>query len=317
MKESTCERKHLFVMKESAYTYSGQLFDMHCHPGFSSCAYELLSQAADLGISGFGNVVTPQEYESIINQAEKLPYGFVLGAGLHPWWVENTGAFEETLQRACTNAELSPFIGEVGLDGSERFAAAFSAQKEAFLALLKIIAKKEWAVLSIHSSKAASEVLDLLEKSGVFAERATTWEAETVAFAQDISGGISAYETKGETPAHKIAEKSSAQEIVVIFHWFNGSGEELKRALDAGCYFSVNKRMLNTKRGRAYAIQIPEERLLLESDLPSSEDQAFSAFEWRRVLEETLEELALLRKTDVLTLGNILEQTSKKILRIQ
>jgi TatD DNase family protein len=49
----------------------------------------------------------------------------------------------------------------------------------------------------------------------------------------------------------------------VIFHWYSDSSTALWRAVKAGCYFSVNLRMLNTRRGREYARIIPAERLLL------------------------------------------------------
>lgn len=53
-----------------------------------------------------------------------------------------------------------------------------------------------------------------------------------------------------------------------VFHWFSGTSEELVRAKEAGCWFSVGERMLGTRRGREYARQIPTSRLLLETDLP-------------------------------------------------
>lgn len=56
-----------------------------------------------------------------------------------------------------------------------------------------------------------------------------------------------------------------------VFHWFSGTSEELARAREAGCWFSVGERMLGTRRGREYARQIPSGRLLLETDLPEAE----------------------------------------------
>ena len=51
-----------------------------------------------------------------------------------------------------------------------------------------------------------------------------------------------------------------------IFHWFSGAGDQLTAARAAGCYFSFGPRALATKRGRAYAAQVPPARLLRESD---------------------------------------------------
>lgn len=54
----------------------------------------------------------------------------------------------------------------------------------------------------------------------------------------------------------------------IIFHWFSGTSDQLQQAIKLGCFFSVSKRMLATKRGRAYVQAIPEHRLLLETDAP-------------------------------------------------
>ena len=56
-----------------------------------------------------------------------------------------------------------------------------------------------------------------------------------------------------------------------VFHWFSGTSKELARAREAGCWFSVGERMLDTRRGREYARQIPSGGLLLETDLPEAE----------------------------------------------
>lgn len=53
-----------------------------------------------------------------------------------------------------------------------------------------------------------------------------------------------------------------------ILHWFSGSPSQLRRALDAGCYFSVNPAMVISERGRSLVAQIPRQRVLTESDGP-------------------------------------------------
>ncbi|KGN99754.1 hydrolase [Porphyromonas macacae] len=53
-----------------------------------------------------------------------------------------------------------------------------------------------------------------------------------------------------------------------IFHWFTGSKEELLNAVEKGCYFSVNKSMMNTKKFQSMLSLIPDERLLFETDSP-------------------------------------------------
>lgn len=101
----------------------------------------------------------------------------------------------------------------------------------------------------------------------------------------------------------------------VIFHWFSGSGYELMRARQAGCYFSVGPRMLETKRGRAYAQQIPTEQLLFETDLPSSDEEGQDLS-----IQEYLEQLSCAQETLLELKGEaaleIICATSKKLLEL-
>lgn len=65
-----------------------------------------------------------------------------------------------------------------------------------------------------------------------------------------------------------IEKHTDPANVLCILHWFSGSLAEARRAADAGCYFSVNSAMLAHGRGRALAQNIPEDRLLTETDSP-------------------------------------------------
>jgi TatD DNase family protein len=54
----------------------------------------------------------------------------------------------------------------------------------------------------------------------------------------------------------------------VVMHWFTGNEVETKRAVELGCYFSVNAAMTRTKRGNTLLTRLPIERILTESDGP-------------------------------------------------
>ena len=54
----------------------------------------------------------------------------------------------------------------------------------------------------------------------------------------------------------------------VVLHWFTGSRSEAKRALELGCYFSINAAMLANERYASMVATIPPERLLTETDGP-------------------------------------------------
>jgi len=57
----------------------------------------------------------------------------------------------------------------------------------------------------------------------------------------------------------------------VVLHWFTGSKSEAVRALDMGCYFSINGTMLRSEKAAALVRSIPVERLLTETDGPFTE----------------------------------------------
>ena len=54
----------------------------------------------------------------------------------------------------------------------------------------------------------------------------------------------------------------------VVLHWFSGSKAEARRAVELGCYFSVNAVMLASARGRTLVADLPDDRLLTETDGP-------------------------------------------------
>lgn len=198
-----------------------------------------------------------------------------VGAGLHPWWV---GEYDVAANwdRLYSLVARNRFIGEVGLDLSPRRADTREAQLDALACVAHACARTGRKVLSVHAVRAVDQVLDVLEHASVF-------------------GGLTGN--------------------ACIIHWFSGTSDQLTRARRVGCYFSVNPRMLDSKRGRAYAQAIPADRLLLETDEPASEGAPWSAARVRGSLEETLTQLAALRGDDPAELREQIAQTSRTLLQ--
>lgn len=105
-----------------------------------------------------------------------------------------------------------------------------------------------------------------------------------------------------------------------IFHWFSGSFPQLAQAVDAGCFFSVSTRMLETKRGREYAKAIPLQKLLLETDAPAAVDPErehpsipYSYDQMRRQLAETLQLLSRVRDIGEAELAAIVQQNAREV----
>lgn len=54
----------------------------------------------------------------------------------------------------------------------------------------------------------------------------------------------------------------------VVLHWFNGSRTDVRRAVERGCYFSINEGMLRSVNGERVLRDIPKDRVLTETDGP-------------------------------------------------
>lgn len=57
-----------------------------------------------------------------------------------------------------------------------------------------------------------------------------------------------------------------------VLHWFTGSTSEMNRAVELGCYFSVNREMLRSDRQRNLVASMPPDRILTETDGPFLEN---------------------------------------------
>jgi TatD DNase family protein len=73
----------------------------------------------------------------------------------------------------------------------------------------------------------------------------------------------------------------------VVLHWFTGSLADLRRGLDMGCFFSVNEAMLRSPRGCRLLAEIPDDRILTETDGPFVErdGESIGPGDVRQVLE--------------------------------
>lgn len=238
-----------------------QLIDAHCHLDLMAHPDAVADEATALGLGLFDCGVNPRDFSAANERACRQP-GIIAGVGLHPWWLADGHCGFDEINLLCEVAAQERYIGEVGLDFSTRFAGSEPLQTQALDQLCEALAQHPLTgrVISIHAVRSAGTVLDILESHGLL-----------------------------------IPNPSSP---VIIFHWFSGTSDELVRARDAGCYFSVNERMLASKRGREYARQIPLDRLLLETDAPAEANTETSAQSLIRSLARTSMRIASLKNCD-------------------
>lgn len=79
----------------------------------------------------------------------------------------------------------------------------------------------------------------------------------------------------------------------VILHWFSGSLTELQKAVEFGCYFSINHKMTFSEKGRKIITSIPSHLLLTETDAPFTFDRVITGR--LHSLQETIKNTAIIK----------------------
>ena len=251
------------------------LIDTHCHLDFAGNAAELAAAYAVCG-GALSGTCDPRDFERVRTMFAPFAPRVRVGLGLHPWWVADGTCGEGEVALFERLALGAPLISEVGLDFQPRREGTRDAQIEAF------------ERVCLAASRSSAE----------FPRRVMSIHSSAAAMCT-----LDVLERTGCLDA-----------CTCIFHWFSGSQEELNRAIEAGCLFSVNERMLKTKRGRAYARAIPEERLLIETDFPSKPTPMAIPQDVSPRLGRTMSLLAEARGADERLLAATVAATSERIL---
>jgi TatD DNase family protein len=82
-----------------------------------------------------------------------------------------------------------------------------------------------------------------------------------------------------------------------VLHWFTGSASEAKRAVQLGCYFSLNLEMLKSEPRRGLLASLPREKILTETDGPFTLCDGQSSFP--HDVEAAVQSLAVLLKMEI------------------
>lgn len=251
------------------------LIDAHCHLDFAGNAAELAAAYTACG-GALSGTCDPRDFERVRTMLAPYAPRVRVGLGLHPWWVADGTCGEGEVALFERLAPAAPLISEVGLDFQPRREGTRDAQVEAF------------------------------ERVCVAAAR------PSAEFPRRI---MSIHSSAAATCTLDVLECTGCLDACIcIFHWFSGSQEELTRAIDAGCLFSVNERMLKTKRGRAYARAIPKDRLLVETDFPGKPGTTALAVDVVPRLERTMSLLAAARGDDECSLASAIADASERLL---
>ena len=251
------------------------LIDTHCHLDFAGNAAELAAAYAACG-GALSGTCDPRDFDRVCAMLAPYAPRVRVGLGLHPWWVADGTCGEGEVALFERLAPAAPLISEVGLDFQPRRADTRDAQIEAF--------ERVCAAAARPSAEFPRRIMSIHSSAA----------AACVLDVLERTGCLDA--------------------CICIFHWFSGSQEELTRAIESGCLFSVNERMLKTKRGCAYARAIPEGRLLIETDFPGKPGTTALAVDVAPRLERTMSLLAAARDDDGRSLASAIAAASKQLL---
>jgi TatD DNase family protein len=223
------------------------LVDFHCHLDLYPDHATAFAECDRAGVLTLAVTTTPKAWPRNRELAGSTKH-VRAALGLHPQLVRERGGelalWEEYLPQAR-------YVGEVGLDAGPRFYRSLEMQKQVFERVLRACGRAGGKILTVHSVRAATAVLDMVE-------------------------------------AHLPSSRGR-----VVLHWFTGTAAEARRAVDLGCYFSINAEMLCKERSRAMVATLPPDRLLTETDGPFTQSDGRPAKP--ADVEAAMKELARLR----------------------
>lgn len=83
-----------------------------------------------------------------------------------------------------------------------------------------------------------------------------------------LSGKVWSFHSRRADEEVIVRVERSTIRLTPVLHWFTGPVSLIDRAVAAGCYFSVNERMLTSSKAPSLFAGLPRERVLTETDAP-------------------------------------------------
>ena len=134
------------------------MIDFHCHLDLYPDPDAVAAAAQEDQVAVLSVTTTPSAFAGTSNLATGRPM-IQTALGLHPELAQQRS---HELALFDQLVATTPFVGEVGLDGSSRFADTRTSQASAFTHILRSCAEAGGRILSIHSRGAVRPVLDAL-----------------------------------------------------------------------------------------------------------------------------------------------------------
>lgn len=134
------------------------MIDFHCHLDLYPDPSQVARSCAARGIYLLSVTTTPSAWTGTAALGEGMPR-ISTALGLHPQLAHQRMSELDLFERLLPQAR---YVGEIGLDGTPEFRVHWQDQLAAFGRILNACADAGGRVLSIHSRRAATAVLDQL-----------------------------------------------------------------------------------------------------------------------------------------------------------
>ena len=134
--------------------------DAHCHIDLHADPESTVQAAVDAGIRVVAVTTTPAAFPVSSKYSDESK-GVFPALGMHP---EVVGLRPQDIEQFGQHLDRVAWVGEVGLDGSRRFAPTWNLQVDVFRRVLAECTKAGGRLLSIHSRAAAGSVLEVLKE---------------------------------------------------------------------------------------------------------------------------------------------------------
>jgi TatD DNase family protein len=135
-------------------------FDFHCHVDLHREPARLIAQCEGERIVTVAVTTTPKAWPQNRRWTEHSRYVHA-AAGLHP---ELVGERHAEVDLLLPLVAATRFIGEVGLDGSPQHAPSYERQKQIFGRVLETAHAHGGRVMTVHSRRAADDVIAMIER---------------------------------------------------------------------------------------------------------------------------------------------------------
>jgi TatD DNase family protein len=133
--------------------------DFHCHVDLYKDHAALIAECNREHVATLAVTTTPKAWPRNRELASKSTH-VSIALGLHPQLVAERENELPIFERYLPDAQ---YVGEIGLDAGPRFYRSFPAQERVFERILHACAEQGGKILTVHSVRAVSKVLNHIE----------------------------------------------------------------------------------------------------------------------------------------------------------